>query len=55
MPVTTSAGTGQPVSHAAAQLTDVNGLIDPAQPQDAEREACGRSLRVGHRENPRRS
>jgi magnesium transporter len=37
MPVTTSAGTGQPVSHAAAWLADVNGVIDPAQPQDAER------------------
>jgi Mg2+ and Co2+ transporter CorA len=37
MPVTTSAGTGQPVSHAAARLADVNGLIDPAQPQDGER------------------
>jgi uncharacterized protein YaeQ len=37
MPVTTSAGTGQPVSHAAPRLADVNGLIDPAQPQDAER------------------
>src|ERR1700755_1688398 len=37
MPVTTSAGTGQPDSHAAARLADVNGLIDPAQPQDAER------------------
>lgn len=37
MPVTTSAGTGQPDSHAAARLADVNGLIDPAQPQDAGR------------------
>jgi len=36
MPVTTSAGTGQPVSHAAARLADVDGLIDRAQPHDAE-------------------
>jgi magnesium transporter len=35
MPVTTSAGIGQPVSHAA-RLADVSGLIDPARPHDAE-------------------
>lgn len=42
MPVRTSAGTGQPVSHAAARLADVDGLIDPAQPHDA-----GRRLAAG--------
>ena len=36
MPVSTSAGTGRPHSRAA-RLADVNGLIDPAEPQDAER------------------
>ena len=36
MPVSTSAGTGQPPSRRA-RLADVNGLIDPAEPQDAER------------------
>lgn len=36
MPVSTSAVTGQPISRAA-RLADVNGLVDPAEPQDAER------------------
>jgi Mg2+ and Co2+ transporter CorA len=35
MPVSTSAGTGQPLS-GAARLADVNGLIDPAEPEDAD-------------------
>ena len=37
MPVTTSAGSGQPVSRATGRLADVTGLIDPAQPHDVER------------------
>ena len=40
MPVSTSAGTGQPLSRAA-RLADVNGLIDPAEPQDTERRFRG--------------
>jgi magnesium transporter len=52
MPVTTSAGTGQPVSHAAARLADVNGLIDPAQPQDAERRLAAGAFVWLDLENP---
>ena len=52
MPVTTSAGTGQPVSPAAARLADVNGLIDPAQPQDAERRLAAGAFVWLDLENP---
>ena len=45
MPVSTSAGIGQPLSRAA-RLADVNGLIDPAEPQDTERRFRGVRLCV---------
>jgi CorA-like Mg2+ transporter protein len=52
MPVTTSAGAGQPVSPAAARLADVNGLIDPAQPQDAKRRLAAGAFVWVDLENP---